>query len=521
MQSPPRWWRRPQTRCAGWPRPGWLRPGQRVAEYGSPHGGSWLPLLTGRGLTAVGDGEPADVVLDCFGLMHAADQAAAMAARAARVAPGGVLLLQYHSLEAIITGGQWNALRHGHYAYYSTTALTPMLARAGFSPRTAWRFGLYGGTVLLAARRDADGDGRADGAVDDLLASEAHAGVTDPAVLRGLGDSALARASGLHDWLAAEKRGRPPGARVRGRLARGRPAAPVRRGPPAAARGGRRLAGQAGPAHAGHGHPGDQPRPSWPRTSRPRWHCSCPTCCPRSGRRTRRSRRQAAAGWMRTRWPARRPAQEACSRTRSRSRQRPRVGPMLPTGRPSWSEISVYDAGGSAISMLEQPLPAGRQARQRGPDGLGALLRQQPFVDRRAVGLAIGQGLLRHQHDALARREAAQALVPGRGGQPGAHPGWVVEPVDVLEQAQPRGLEHVRGIALDQLEIPGHRPDQPGVLVEQALPGQLVPVRRAPDDLGYVPGGRAVGLGSHCGPPGGLGPPLSPPGPGGSCSRGR
>lgn len=179
-------------------------PGQRVAEYGSPHGGSWLPLLTGRGLTAVGEGEPADVVLDCFGLMHAADQAAAMAARAARVAPGGVLLLQFHSLEAIITGGQWNALRHGHYAYYSTTALTPMLARAGFSPRTAWRFGLYGGTVLLAARRDADGDGRADGAVDDLLASEAHAGVTDPAVLRGLGDSALARASGLHDWLAAE-----------------------------------------------------------------------------------------------------------------------------------------------------------------------------------------------------------------------------------------------------------------------------------------------------------------------------
>jgi hypothetical protein len=201
-------------------------PGQRVAEYGSPHGGSWLPLLTGRGLTAVGDGEPADVVLDCFGLMHAADQAAAMAARAARVAPGGVLLLQFHSLEAIITGGQWNALRHGHYAYYSTTALTPMLARAGFSPRTAWRFGLYGGTVLLAARRDADGDGRADGAVDDLLASEAHAGVTDPAVLRGLGDSALARASGLHDWLAAEN---AAGRRVLGYGAASRAVALLRR----------------------------------------------------------------------------------------------------------------------------------------------------------------------------------------------------------------------------------------------------------------------------------------------------
>ena len=97
------------------------------------------------------------MILDCFGLMHAADQHAALAERAARVAPGGVLLLQYHSLNTIIRRGQWNALRHGHYAYYSTTALAAMLAAPGFSPRTAWQFDLYGGTVLLAASRDADG----------------------------------------------------------------------------------------------------------------------------------------------------------------------------------------------------------------------------------------------------------------------------------------------------------------------------------------------------------------------------
>jgi len=34
-------------------------------------------------------------------------------------------------------------------------------------------------------------------------------------------------------------------------------------------------------------------------------------------------------------------AQDACSNTRNRSRHRPRVGPMLPTGRPSWSDISA------------------------------------------------------------------------------------------------------------------------------------------------------------------------------------
>ena len=45
-----------------------------VAEYGSPHGGSWLGLLAARGLVPSIHGGQADVIVDCFGLMHAADQ---------------------------------------------------------------------------------------------------------------------------------------------------------------------------------------------------------------------------------------------------------------------------------------------------------------------------------------------------------------------------------------------------------------------------------------------------------------
>ena len=184
---------------------GVLAGGRRVAEYGSPHGGSWLDLLRGRGLTEVAPGEPADVVLDCFGLMHAADQSAALAERVSRVLPGGVLLLQYHSLDAIIRGGQWNALRHGHYAYYSAAALSAMLAAQGFRACRAWQFDLYGGTVLLAACRDGETLCAADGSVASLLSQEAAAGVRDPAVLGGLQRDARAKARGLHDWLAAER----------------------------------------------------------------------------------------------------------------------------------------------------------------------------------------------------------------------------------------------------------------------------------------------------------------------------
>jgi hypothetical protein len=175
-----------------------------VAEYGSPHGGSWLGLLADRGLMPAGTGA-ADVVLDCFGLMHAADQALALAERATRVVKGGVLLLQYHSLDAIIRHGQWNSLRHGHYAYYSTTAITAMLAQVGFSPRTAWQFDLYGGTILLAARRDTDEPGAPDSSVRTILSAEARTGVRDANVLRELQDDARAHAGSVHEWLGTAK----------------------------------------------------------------------------------------------------------------------------------------------------------------------------------------------------------------------------------------------------------------------------------------------------------------------------
>src|ERR1700722_13240650 len=205
---------------------GLLPAGGRAGEFGSPHGGSWLGLLADRGLKLAADDEPADVLVDCCGMMHDADQAAAMARRAARTAPGGVLLLQYHSLAAIVAHGQWNELRHGHFAYYSTPALTGMLAGVGFTAVTAWSFDLYGGTVLVAARRDSDGAGEPDAAVAELLAAEDKAGVTDPAALMALQHDSQARAAGLRDWLTEQ---RQAGRRVLGYGAASRAIALLRR----------------------------------------------------------------------------------------------------------------------------------------------------------------------------------------------------------------------------------------------------------------------------------------------------
>lgn len=183
---------------------GVLLPGARVLEYGSPHGGSWLPLLAGRGVLEA-QGDPADVILDCFGLMHCADQQAAVAERVARLSPDGTLLVQYHSLATIVRDGQWNALRHGHFAYYSTGALLNMLAAAGLSPLRAWWFDLYGGTILLAASRQAKYQASADSSIAHLVAQEDELDVGNPGKVGRLQRMAELSADALRRWLATQR----------------------------------------------------------------------------------------------------------------------------------------------------------------------------------------------------------------------------------------------------------------------------------------------------------------------------
>ena len=178
---------------------GWLR-GDSVLEFGSPHGGTWIPLLTARGFTAVSS--RADVVLDCFGIMHEPDQRIAFAHRAQATKPGGVLLLQYHSIVTIVGQGQWNALRHGHFAYYSLTTLTRLLGPVGMRIVSAWEFDLYGGTVLVAA---VHGEAEPDESVRRILAAEDALGITKQDAVASLQQRADQHVESLRTWLEEEK----------------------------------------------------------------------------------------------------------------------------------------------------------------------------------------------------------------------------------------------------------------------------------------------------------------------------
>ncbi|WP_280263997.1 transferase [Nocardia wallacei] len=178
-------------------RDGWLS-GGTAREFGSPHGGTWLPLLAAHGFSEI-HSRPAHVVLDSFGLMHEPDQRAAIADRAAATRRDGVLLLQFHSLRTIVQRQQWNALRHGHFAYYSLTALRHLLGTAGLHPVTAWEFDLYGGTVLVAAVPRPTEPGEP---VRGIL--DAERDLADPAALGPLQEAADKDVRDLRVWLEYE-----------------------------------------------------------------------------------------------------------------------------------------------------------------------------------------------------------------------------------------------------------------------------------------------------------------------------
>ena len=173
---------------------GYVRPGIRVLEYPSPHGGSWVEQLEHRSLIEVSQG-PAELLVDIFGMMHEADQRAALIRRLSQMSADAILLMQFHTVAAIVRSGFWNALRHGHFAYYSTPVLVRMAAELGLTAVSAWEYPLYGGTILLALAKE--GSRWRDPAenVTRLVDREIAEGVLEPTAVASLNDSLASSAA--------------------------------------------------------------------------------------------------------------------------------------------------------------------------------------------------------------------------------------------------------------------------------------------------------------------------------------
>ncbi len=182
-----------------------LVPGEFV-EFDSPHGGSWGVALAAHGFSPA-TGRRAAVVIDVYGLMHDRDQAAGLRARVDALTDDGVLLLQFPTYAATLRNREWNALRHGHYAYHSVPAARRLLADAGLGVVAARSYSLYGGSVLLLATRAGEGEEHELAAVEALEHDEIAAGVLDPAVMMPLARAPEHDVAWLRDWVAQQPDG--------------------------------------------------------------------------------------------------------------------------------------------------------------------------------------------------------------------------------------------------------------------------------------------------------------------------
>jgi C-methyltransferase C-terminal domain/Putative zinc binding domain len=179
---------------------GYVRPGIRVLEYPSPHGGSWVEQLERRSLIEVSQG-PAELLVDIFGMMHEPDQRAALTSRISQMSADAILLMQFHTVAAIVRSGFWNALRHGHFAYYSTPVLTRMAADLGLTAVSAWEYPLYGGTILLALAKDGSRWASQAEDVAHLVDREIAEGVLEPMTVASLNESLASSAAALRSYL--------------------------------------------------------------------------------------------------------------------------------------------------------------------------------------------------------------------------------------------------------------------------------------------------------------------------------
>ena len=185
---------------------GYLQAGGTVFEYPSPHGGSWEKPLAARGLVEVKEGR-ADLVADVHGMMHDADQRAAFLERLGHLNDDGVLLMMIHNSASIVRNGMWNALKNGHFAYYSTPALVKMADEIGLVTIGAWQYALYNnGTTMLAFARRGSRWGDQPAAVTALVQEELDEGITDPVRVASLGRALTESVAAIRGYLDDTRR---------------------------------------------------------------------------------------------------------------------------------------------------------------------------------------------------------------------------------------------------------------------------------------------------------------------------
>lgn len=172
--------------------------GLGVREFSSAHGGAWREDLLAAGCLEVPD--EADLVIDNHSIIHSEDLLTELRRRAAAVGADGYLAIEFHHALAQLRQTQFDTVRHGHPVYFSLHSWQAACRRVGFSVVDVWEEDIYGGCLVVVARR---GEHPASAEVQAVLAEERAAGATSPAGYAGFAERTATILADLRGYLQA------------------------------------------------------------------------------------------------------------------------------------------------------------------------------------------------------------------------------------------------------------------------------------------------------------------------------
>jgi hypothetical protein len=209
--------------------------GGRVVETAS-HGGYLAPFLSDRGVDSVvvegtpsmvdaanarghrvlarpfgreaaaelvAGGGQAALILDNYLLAHVEDPDDFAASLHILLAPEGRAILEFDHLLPLFVDRRFDSIRHGHYSYLSLIALSDLLGRHSLVVLDAVGQPVYGGALRIVVGHA--GAAVPAPAVEEVLAAEHAAGLTDLAAYRAFASGVDALRSQLRGYLAAAR----------------------------------------------------------------------------------------------------------------------------------------------------------------------------------------------------------------------------------------------------------------------------------------------------------------------------
>lgn len=144
-------------------------------------------------------GQQADLMTANNVLAHVPDINDFVRGFAILLKPNGVATFEFHHLQRLIDGCQFDTIYHEHFSYLSLTAVERIFADAGLAVFDVEELPTHGGSLRVFAQRAHSGQHPRTTAVDVLLEAETVAGLRTPGYYAGFQEQVL---KVKHDFLS-------------------------------------------------------------------------------------------------------------------------------------------------------------------------------------------------------------------------------------------------------------------------------------------------------------------------------